>query len=142
MAESEKELKSLLMRLKEESEKAGLKLNIQKKKIMASSPITSWQIEGERVEAVTDFIFLGSKITLDSDCSHEMKSLLLLGRNLWANPDSILQRHHFVDRRPYGQIYGLSTSHVQMWVLNHKEGWVLKNWRFHGVVLEKTLESL
>ena len=75
MAESEEELKSLLMKVKEKSEKAGLKLNIQKSKIMASSPITSWQIEGEKVEAVTDFIFLGSKITADGDCSHEIKTL-------------------------------------------------------------------
>ena len=91
MAESEKELKSLLMRLKEESEKAGLKLNIQKKKIMASSPITSWQIEGERVEAVTDFIFLGSKITVDGDCSYEIKRYLLLGKKAMTNKDSILK---------------------------------------------------
>ena len=82
MAESEEELKSLLMKMKEESEKAGLKLNIQKMKIMASSPITSWQINGERTETVTDFIFLGSKITVDGDCSHETKRVLLLGRKV------------------------------------------------------------
>ena len=82
MAESEKELKTLLMKEKEESEKAGLKLNIQKTKIMASSPITSWQIVGETVETVTDFIFLGSKITADGYCSHEIKRLLLLGRKI------------------------------------------------------------
>ena len=80
MAESEEELKSFLMRVKEETEKAGLKLSIQKMKIMASSPITSWQIDGETMETVTDFIFLGSKITADSDCSHEIKRRLLLGR--------------------------------------------------------------
>ena len=80
MAESEEEWKSLLMKVKEESEKVGLKLNIQKTKIMASSPITSWQIEGENVEAVTDFIFSGSKITVDSDCSHKIKRHLFLGR--------------------------------------------------------------
>ena len=80
MAESKEELKSLLMRIKEESEKAGLKLNIQKTKIMASGPITSWQIDGETMETVTDFIFLGSKITADGDCSHEIKRCLLLGR--------------------------------------------------------------
>ena len=91
MAESEEELQSLLMRVKEESEKAGLKLNIQKTKIMASSPITSWQIEGEKVEAVTDFIFLGSKITADSDCSQEIKRCLLLGRKVMTNLDSILK---------------------------------------------------
>ena len=82
MAESEDELKTLLMKEKQESEKAGLKLNIQKTKIMASSPITSWQIVGETVETVTDFIFLGSKITADGDCSHEIKRLLLLGRKI------------------------------------------------------------
>ena len=90
MAESE-ELKSLLMRVKEESEKVGLKLNIQKTKIMASSPITSWQIDGETVETVADFIFLGSKITADGDCSHEIKRLLLLGRKVMTNLDSIFK---------------------------------------------------
>ena len=89
MAESEEELKSLLM--KEESEKAGLKLNIQKTKIMASSPITSWQIDGETMERVTDFLSLGSKITADGDCSHEIKICLLLGRKAMTNLDSILK---------------------------------------------------
>ena len=91
IAESKEELKSLLMKVKEESEKAGLKLNIQKTKIMASGPITSWQIDGKTVETVTDFIFLGSKITVDSDCSHEMKRHLLLGRKAVTNLDSILK---------------------------------------------------
>ena len=91
MAESEEELKSLLMKVKEESEKVGLKLNIQKTKIMASGPITSWQIDGETVEAVRDFIFLGSKITADGDCSHEIKRCLLLGRKVMANLDSIFK---------------------------------------------------
>ena len=90
MAESE-ELKSLLMKVKEESEKAGLKPNIQKTKIMASSPITSWQIDGETMETVTDFIFVGSKITVDNDCSHEIKRRLLLGRKAMTNLDSILK---------------------------------------------------
>ena len=90
MAESE-ELKSLLMKVKEESEKAGLKLNIQKTKIMASGPIISWQIDGETMETVTDFIFLGSKITADGDCSHEIKRCLLLGRKAMKNLDSILK---------------------------------------------------
>ena len=90
MAESE-ELKSLLMKVKEESEQVGLKLNIQKAKIMASSPITSWQIDGETVETVADFIFLGSKITADGDCSHEIKRCLLLGRKVMTNLDSILK---------------------------------------------------
>ena len=91
MAESKEELKSLLMRVKEESEKRGLKVNIQKIKIMVSSPISSWQIEGEKVEAVTDFIFLGSKIIADSDCSHEIKRYLLLGRKAMTNLDRVLK---------------------------------------------------
>ena len=91
LVESEKELKSLLMRVKEESEKADLKLNIQKTNIMASHPITSWQIDGETMETVTDFIFLGSKITVDGDCSHEIKRCLLLGRKAVTNLDSILK---------------------------------------------------
>ena len=91
MAESEEELKSLLMKVKKESEKAGLKLNIQKTKIMASDPITSWQIDGETMEIVTDFIFLGSKITADSDCSHEIKRCLLLGKKAMTNLDSRLK---------------------------------------------------
>ena len=89
MTESEEELKSLLMRMKEESDKAGLKLNIQKAKIMASSPITSWQIEEENVEVVTDFLYLGSQITTDGNCSFEIKRLLLLGRKAMINLDSI-----------------------------------------------------
>ena len=91
MAESEEELKSLLMKLKEESEKPGLKLNIQKTKIMTSSPMTSWEIDGETVETVSDFIFLGSKITGDGDCSHEIKSHLLLGRKVMTNLDNIFK---------------------------------------------------
>ena len=101
MAESEEELKSLLMKVKEESEKAGLKLNIQKIKIMVSSPITSWQTDGEIVETVSDFIFLGSKINVDSDCNHEIKRCLLLGRKAMTNLDSVLKsRHHFADKGP------------------------------------------
>ena len=91
MAEIEEKLKSLLMKVKEESEKAGLKLNIQKTKIMASSPIISWQIDGETVETVSDFIFLGSKITADGDCSHEIKRRLLLGRKVMTNLDSMFK---------------------------------------------------
>ena len=91
MAESEEELKSLLMKVKDESEKVGLKLNIQKMKIMASGPITSWQIDGERVKTVSDFILGGSKITADSDCSHEIKRHLLLGRKVMTNLDNILK---------------------------------------------------
>ena len=99
MAESEEDLKSLLMKGKEESEKVGLKLNSQKNKIMASGPITSWQIHGETAETVTDFILGGSKITADGDCSHEIKRHLLLGRRAMTNPDSILkkQRHYFAN---------------------------------------------
>ena len=94
MAESEEELKSLLMKVKEESEKVGFKLNIQKMKMMASSPITSWEIDGETVETVSDFIFLGSKITADYDCSHEIKRYLLFGRKVMTNLE---QRHYFAD---------------------------------------------
>ena len=96
MAESKEELKSLLMKLKEESEKAGLKLNIQKTKIMASSPITSWQIDGETMETVTDFILGGSKITTDGDCSYEIKRYLLLGRKAMTNLDSILKSRDII----------------------------------------------
>ena len=91
MGESERELKSLLMKVKEESEKVGLKLNIQKTKMMASGPITSWEIDGETVETVSDFIFWGSKITAGGDCSHEFKRCLFLGRKVMTNPDSILK---------------------------------------------------
>ena len=113
MAESEEELKSLLMKVKEESEKVGLKVNIQKTKIMASSLITSRQIDGETVETVTDFIFLGSKITADGDCSHKIKRCLLLGRKAMTNLDCIKkQRHHFANKGPYSQSYGFSSSHV------------------------------
>jgi len=97
VAESEEELKSLLMQVKVESEKVGLKLNIQKTKIMEFGPITSWQIDGKTVETVTDFIFWGSKITADGDCSHEIKRCLLLGRKVMTNLDSILKRHYFAN---------------------------------------------
>ena len=112
-AKSEKELKSLLMKV-EESEKAGWKLNIQKTKVMASGPITSWQLDGETMETVTDFIFLGSKITADVDCSHEIKRCLLLGRKAMPNLDSILQSRdrHLADKGPSSQSYGFSSSHV------------------------------
>ena len=100
------------MKVKEEIEKAGLRLNIQKTKITASGPITSWQIDGETMETVRDFIFLGSKITADGDCSHEIKRRLLLGRKAMANLDSILnkQRHYSVDRSPSSQSYGFCSS--------------------------------
>ena len=99
MAESEEELKRLLMKVKEESEKVGLKLNIQKTKIIASSPITSWEIDGETVETVTAFIFLGFRVTADGDCSHEIKRRVLLGRKAMPNIDSILNsRHYFANK--------------------------------------------
>ena len=101
MAESEEELKSLLMKVKEESEKVGLKLNIQKTKIMASGPITSWQMNGETMETVTDFIFLGSKITADGDCSHKIKLCLLLGRKAMTNLDSILKSRDVTLRQSF-----------------------------------------
>ena len=114
MAESE-ELKSLLMKVKEESEKAGLKFNIQKTKIMAFSPITSWQMDGEKVETVTDFIFLGSKITVDSDCSYEIKTLAPWKKSYDKPRQSIKkQRHHFVNKGPSNQSYGFSSGHVRM----------------------------
>ena len=101
------------MKVKEESEKVGLKLNIQKMKIMASGPITSWQIDGETVETVADFIFLGFKITAVDDCSHEIKRCFLLGREVMTNLDSILKvRHYFTDKGPYSQSYGFSSGHV------------------------------
>ena len=115
MAES-KELKNLMIKVKKESEKVGLKLNIQKTKIMASGPITSWQIDGETVETVADFIFLGSKITADGDCSHEIKRHLLLGRKSYDQPRQHIkkQRHYFANKGLSSQGYGFSSSHVWM----------------------------
>ena len=123
MTERKEELKSLLMKLKEESEKAGLKLNIQKIKIMASSPFTSWQIDRETRETMTDFLFLGSKMTADGDCSQEIKRHLLLGRKAMKKPRQHIQkeRHHFADKGPSSQSYGFSGSHVWMRELDHKE---------------------
>ena len=114
MAESEEELKSLLMKVKEESEKAGLKLNIQKTKIMASGPITSWQIDGETMETVTDLIFLGSKITADGVCSHEIKKMLAPWKKSYDQPRRHIkkQRHYFANKGPSSQSYGFSSSHV------------------------------
>ena len=117
MTESGEELKSLLVKVKEESEKVGLKLNIQKMKIMASSPITSWQIDGETVETVADFIFCGSKITADGDCSHQIKRRLLLGRKAMTNLDSILKSrdiHYFANKCLSSQGYGFSSGRVWM----------------------------
>ena len=116
MAKSEEELKSFLIKVKEEHGKAGLKLNIQKTKIMASGPITSWQIDGETMETATDFIYLGSKITADDDCSHEIKRCMLLGRKVMTNLDSILKSRDitFTDNIPSTESYGFSSSHVWM----------------------------
>ena len=114
MAESEEELKSLLMKVKVESENVGLKLNIQKTKIMASGPITSWEMDGETVETVSDFIFLGSKITADGDRSHEIKRRLLLGRKIMTQARQHIekQRHYFANKGPSSQGYGFSSGHV------------------------------
>ena len=121
MAESEEELKSLLMKVKEESEKVGWKLNIQKAKNMASSPITSWVIDGGKVETVADFIFLGSKTTADCDCSHEIKSLTPWKKSYDKTRQHIKrQRHHFVDKGLYSQSYGFSSSCVWMWELDQR----------------------
>ena len=116
MAESEEERKSLLMKVKEESEKAGLKLNIQKTKIMACGPVTSWQTDGGKMETVTDFIFLDFKITVDRNCSHELKRCLLLGKKSYGKSRQLVkkQRHHFADNGPYRQSYAFSSSHVLM----------------------------
>ena len=125
MAESEEELKTLLMKVKEESEKVGLNLNIHKTKIIGSGPITSWLIDGEAMETVTDFTFMGSKITADGDCSHEIKRCLLLGRKTMTNLDGVLRsiditvlaKIHLVKAK-----FFFPSSHVQMWQLDHKEG--------------------
>ena len=114
MEKSEEELKSLLMKVKEGSEKVGLKLNIQKTEIMVSGPITSLQIDGETVEIVTDFILVGSKVTADSDCSHEIKRCLLLGRNVQPIQHIKKQRPYFANKGPSSQSYGFSGSHVWM----------------------------
>ena len=122
--------------------KAGLKLNIQKTRIMASGPITSWQIDGETVETVADFIFLGSRITADGDCSHEIK-ILAPWKKSYDQPRQRIktQRHYFANKGPFSQSYGFPSSHVWIWQLGHKESRALKNWCFWTVVLEKTLVS-
>ena len=109
--------------------------------IMTSGPITSWEIDGETVETVADFIFLGSKITADGNYSHEIKRRLLLGRKVMTNLDSILKRHYSANKGPSSQGYGFSCGHVWMWELDCEEGWAPKNWCFWTVMLEKTLES-
>ena len=116
MAESEEELKSLLMKVKEESEKVGLKLNIQKTKIKASGPIASWQIDGETVDTVADFIFLGSKITVSGDCSHEIKRHLLLGRKVMTNLDSIFKSRDITLSKKYLSSRGYDFSRSYVWM--------------------------
>ena len=141
------------MKVKEESEKVGLKLNIQKTKIMASGPTTSWQIDGETVETVADFILGVSKSTADGDCSHEIKRCLLLGRKVMTNLDSVLksrdikkkkggQRHYFVNKGPSSQtmVFPVVMYGCESW--DCEESWAQKNWCFWTVALEKTLESL
>ena len=143
-AESKEELKSLLMKVKEEREKAVLKLNIQKMKIMASGPITSWQMDGGNMQIlVTNFIFLVSKMNVDGDCSHEIKKMLVPLKNSYDQSRWCIrkQTYHFAHKSPYSQSCGFSSSHVWMWELDYKEGWGPKNWCFWTVVLEKTLEG-
>ena len=142
MAERE-ELKSLLIKVKVESEKVALKLNIQKTKIMASGPITSWQIDEETVETARNCIFSGSKITADGDCSHEIKRRLLLGRKVMTNLDSILRSRDITlsTKVHLVKAFGFSSSQVWMWELDYKESWAPKKWCLWTVVLEKTLES-
>ena len=129
MAESKEELKSFLMKVKEESKKAGLKHNIQKTNTMASSPITSWQIDGDTMETVTDFIFLGSKIIANSDYSHEIKKMIAPWKNSYGKPryHNKKQRHYFSNKSPSSQSYGFSSSPVWIWELEHKESWWPKN---------------
>ena len=134
MAESEEELKSLLMKVKEESKKVGLKINVQKTKIMASSPITSWQIDGKTVETVADFIFGGSKITADGDCSHEIKRHLLLGRKTMTNRDSILKSR---DTTLPTKVH-LVKAMVSPVVMYGCESWTIKkaeHWRIEELML-------
>ena len=143
MAESKEELKSLLMKVKEESEKVGLKLNIQKTKI---NGILSHHFMANRwgKNANSDRLYFpGFQSHCDGDCSHEIKRCLFLGEKSYDKPRQCVkkQRHHFVEKGPYGQSCGFSSSHIQMWELDHTEGWAPKNWCFWAVVLEKTLES-
>ena len=136
MAESEEELKSLLIWTKEESDKAVLKLNIQKIKIMASGSITSWQIDREKVEIVADIIFLGSKIIVDGDCSHEINRWLLLGKKAMTYPDSVLKSRNITLPTKVLIVKAvIFPVVVYSWELDHKEVWTLKNWCFWIVVL-------
>ena len=138
MAESEEKLKSLLMKVKEERVKVGLKLNIQKTKIMASGPITSWQIDGETVETVADFISGGSKITSDGDCSHERKKTPTPWKKSYDQPRQQImkQRHCFANKGSSSQSYDFSSSHVWMWELDYKD-----SWGSHGLQGDRTCPS-
>ena len=132
------------MKVKEESEKIGLNLNIQKTKIMASGPTTSWEIDRETTETVRDFLFLGLQNHCRCDCNHEIKRCLLVPwKKSYDQPRQHIkkQRHYFANKGPSSQGYGFSSSHVWMWELEYKESWAPKNWCFWTVVLEKTLES-
>ena len=122
--------------------KNGLKLNIQNMKIMASSPITSWQIDGEIMVTVTDFIFLDFKLTVDGGCSHEIRRVFCLGRKAMTNLNNQKQRHYFAYKGSYSQSCGFSSIYEWMWEMDNKKGWALKNRCLQTVVLEKTLESL
>ena len=136
------ELKSLLMKVKEESEEVGLKLNIQKTKIMASGPITSWQIDGKTMETVMELISLGSRITADGDCRHEIKKRLLLGRKPMTNLDNIFKSRHITLPTKVHLVKAMVFPVVTYGCeLDYKESWAPKNWCFWTVVLEKTLES-
>ena len=140
MSESEEELKSLLMKVKEESEKVGLKLSIQKTKIMTSSPITSWEIDGETVETVTDFIFLGSKITADGDCSHQIKRCLLLGRKVMTNLGSILKSRDITLPRKFHLVKAM----VFLVVMYGCESWIIRKaecWRIDAFELSVGKDS-
>ena len=144
MAESEEELKSLLIKVKKESEKVGLKLNIQKTKIMASSPITSWQRDGETMETVTDFLFLGSQITADGDCSHEIKRRLLLGRKVMTNLDSILKSKDITLPTKVHLVKAIDSPVVmygcESWTVKKAECWRIE--AFELFVGEDSWESL
>ena len=139
---AERRTKELLNESESGEWKIGLKLNIQKTKIMLLGPITSWQIDGEKRETVTDFISGGSKITADGDCRHEIKRHMFLWRKVMTNLDSILKRRDItLPTKVHLVSYGFSSSHVWMWELDYKESWAPKNWYFWTVELEKTLES-
>ena len=141
MAESDKKLKSLLIKVMEESEKTGLKLSIQKTKIIASSPITSWEIDVETMKQWQIWFSWAPKITADDDCSHEIKRHLLLGSKATTNLDNIFKSIDIADKGLSSQSHGFSIGHVWMWELDHTESWTLRSWCFWTVVLEKTLES-